>query len=115
MVKRIISVLLSVAVIAGFASVCSAAGEETSDIHGTYSYHIETCSYDGGVCADILVLSAEVLKNYKPLVSNTKTWTGDDTFLSKKVTAQKGSANMGYHTGYYLIGNYMYYNQGYDD
>ena len=47
MVKRIISIVLAAAVIAGFAAVCSGAAYTTDQISGTYKDHEETCKYNG--------------------------------------------------------------------
>ena len=115
MVKRIISVLLSVAVIAGFAYVCSAAKRQTDNISGLYVGFEETCSFNGAEDADKLVLAAEVLWNFTPLKSYSYTWESGPIITTKSVSVRHIFSNMGYHTGYYMVGSNMYYNEGYDD
>ena len=114
MVKRIISLILAVAVIAGFAAVCSGAAYTTDQISGTYKDHEETCKYNGVSTADIAVIGAEVFKNNKSLAGKTQTYKDGSQIFVHSISVRKSSANHGYHVGYYKVGNTMYYNRGYD-
>ena len=112
--KRLISLILAVAVIAGFAAVSSAAGYKTTEIYGKYNDHRETCYYTGVLGADKAVIGAEVFKNNKSLGGKTQTWEGDYASYSYNISIRKSSANHGYHVGYYMMGSTMYYSRGYD-
>ena len=112
--KRLISLILAVAVIAGFATVCSGAAYTTSEIAGKYKDHEETCTYNGVANADIAVIGAEVFKNNKSLAGKTQTFKNGAVIYFQYVSVRKSSANHGYHVGYYKVGNTMYYNRGYD-
>ena len=114
MIKRVISIIISVAIIAGFAAVCSAGGYTTDNIYGKYKSHKETCTYVGVSYANKAVIGAEVFKNSKSLKAATKTWEGDYAVFYREISVSKLSANKGYHVGYYMIGNNMYYSRGYD-
>ena len=114
MIKRVISIIISVAVISGFAAVCSAAAYTTSNIYGKYESHKETCTYTGVASADKAVIGAEVFKNNKSLKAATKTWEGDYAVFYREISVSKSSATRGYHVGYYMVGNTMYYSRGYD-
>ena len=114
MVKRIISVVLAIAVIAGFSVVCSAAAYTTGNITGSYKSLTEKCSYEADMNADVVVLSAEGFRNSKSLGDKTKSWKGDSAVYNHSVSYFNIVSNKGYHVGYYKVGNTMYYNRGYD-
>ena len=113
MVKRIISVVLAVAVIAGFAVVCS-ADKNTDDIGGKFSSHREYCYFNGVEGSNKVVLAAEAFKNNKSLGAKKQTWEDGNFLFYKEVTYYKSSSTKGYHVGYYMKNNSMYYNRGYD-
>ena len=114
MVKRIISVVLAAAVIAGFAAVSSAAAYTTDKITGSYGNWTETCSYDSDYSANYVTLAAEGIKNNKSLGAKRSSWEGDAAALNHNVWYFNLLSNRGYFTGYYKIGNKMYYNRGYN-
>ena len=114
MVKRIISVVLAAAVIAGFAAVCSGAATQTKKITGSYSNWTEKCSYDSDYNADTVTLGAEGFRNSKSLGAKTNSWSGDPAAFNHSVSYFNLLSNKGYFTGYYKVGNKMYYNRGYN-
>ena len=114
MVKRIISIVLAVAVIAGFAAVCSAAAVKTNKITGSYKSWTEKCSYDSDFNAGYVTLGAEGFRNSKSLGATTRSWSGDSAVFNHSVSYFNLLSNKGYFTGYYKIGNPMYYNRGYN-
>ncbi len=114
MIKRIISVVISVAIIAGFAAVCSAAAKTTTRITGSYGTWTETCKYDGDYYATTVTLGAEGFKNNKSLGAKTQSWSNDAAALDHKVSYFNLLSNRGYFIGYYKIGNTMYYNKGFN-
>ena len=101
MVKRIISVVLAAAVIAGFAVVCS-ADKNTDDIGGKFSSHREYCYFNGVEGSNKVVLAAEAFKNNKSLGAKKQTWEGGNYLYYKEVTCYKFTSNRGYHVGYYM-------------
>ena len=114
MIKRIISVVISVAIIAGFAAVCSAAAVKTKKITGSYGTWTETCKYDSDYYATTVTLGAEGFRNSKSLGAKTSSWSNDAAALNHKVSYFNLLSNKGYFTGYYKIGSTLYYNQGYN-
>jgi hypothetical protein len=113
MVKRIISIVLAVVVIAGFAVVCS-ADKNTDNIGGKFSSHREYCYFNGVEGSNKVVLAAEAFKNNKSLGAKRETWEDGNFLFYKEVTYYKSSSTKGYHVGYYMKNKSMYYNRGYD-
>lgn len=112
--KRLISLILAVAVIAGFAVVCSAAATKTKRITGSYGSWTETCSYNSDANADTVTLGAEGIRGNKSLGAKTRTWSNDAAVFNHSVSYFNLLSTRGYFTGYYKVGKTMYYNQGYN-